>query len=53
MTNLEKYNGLLAVPGTTPEQAAMGTPLGKSMQSLGYTKVTVTSGYQPTVSFSK
>ncbi|RWX14329.1 filamentous hemagglutinin N-terminal domain-containing protein [Rhizobium hidalgonense] len=51
--NLAAYNKLMSITGTTAEEAVMGTPLGKSMQSLGYGKVTISSGSggAPTVKF--
>ncbi|WP_027665580.1 hemagglutinin repeat-containing protein [Rhizobium leguminosarum] len=53
--NLAAYNKLMSTTGTTAEEAVMGTPLGKSMQSLGYGKVTISSGSSgsPAVKFSK
>ncbi|TAZ86572.1 filamentous hemagglutinin N-terminal domain-containing protein [Rhizobium ruizarguesonis] len=53
--NLAAYNKLMSTTGTTAEEAVMGTPLGKSMQSLGYGKVTISSGSggAPAVKFSR
>ncbi|TAZ60313.1 filamentous hemagglutinin N-terminal domain-containing protein [Rhizobium leguminosarum] len=53
--NLAAYNKLMSTAGTTAEEAVMGTPLGKSMQSLGYGKVTISSGSSgtPAVKFSR
>ena len=41
LINLRVYQDLVS-SGMSIEQAALGTPFGKSMQKLGYTNVTVT-----------
>jgi len=52
LTNLKVYNALIAGGATTIE-AAMGTPLGKSMQSLGYSEVTIKPAHMPEFQFKK